>query len=715
MQFWKITTLSIALLPVYLYFVIVGIGTNEAQANNNCWNSKWVKKPPTEDFQYRYYVGTASGKRHEAEKNLIDQATKDARETAIGENFGILTSVQKQSYQSLDSTTALSRVSEISKRVILKGFRKQDTCWQFESKRKSLWLLFRYPKYEISKELKRIEKAKFVKSPHIFDEISATGKRGGGFLEVVTSPPGISILIGEHNSKTPVKVRLAPGVHPFTLDSPYFKTRQEKVVIEEGRTQRIEKMMEGAKRKIRITTYPSGAKVELAGKYLGLSPIETQVLAGERLGLLVTHPETQPYRTDIRIGKGPDDFVLDENDIKLKFKPSYLIVKSIPQGADTYLDGDFVGKTPTKFFETRNGKRKLVLKMKNYLNEETYIHLKGGERRILETIRLTSFSEREIHLRDFPLFLGFDIQQNNPQFVNKNFSQMNALGFGLFVEKRFYGWMGMQGKVGYNSGKKNHLELSGLTGEVALPIHILKSITFSPLVGYFEGNLKEINREEEFFHDPQTITTSVPTLYYGGNIGLELGFGKPSSPVRTPASSDSAANLKSTYTHTRNNYTRYALNASVSMVKYEDDRFLKESLQFGLGFKMKLFATPLPAQIYVNDVPTPYTTPATNKNSIPPSAKPHQNQHSNASDRPPRGSYSIQMASYPQEKDAIQKAKTLKNKGLEAFHLPASIGGKQWFRVYVGSFENVSDAMRYKMQVLKQHGIKDGFITKVSY
>ena len=293
MQFWKINPLNIviAIFSACLYFLIdIGSGTNEAQANNNCWNSKWVRKPPIEDFQYRYYVGTASGNKHESERNLRDQATKDARETAIAENFGILTSVQKQSYQSLDSTTALSRVSEISKKVILKGFRKQDNCWQFEAKRKSLWLLFKYSKYEISKELKRIEKAKFVKSPHIFDEISATSRQGGGFLEVVTSPPGISILIGEHNSKTPVKVRLAPGVREFTLDSPYFKARQEKAVIEEGRTQRIDKMMERAKRKIQIRTHPQGAKVSLAGKYLGLSPIQTQVLTGERLGLLNHSP-----------------------------------------------------------------------------------------------------------------------------------------------------------------------------------------------------------------------------------------------------------------------------------------------------------------------------------------------------------------------------------------------------------------------------------------
>ena len=162
MSLWRLTTLVAPLFV--LAFPIFG---NAKTAN--CWSSKWVKKPYIEDARYRYYIGRASGNKSDAEKTLIDHATKDARETAIAENFGILTSVQKQSYQSLDSTTAINRVSEISKNVVLKGFRKKDTCWQFEKERKNLWVLFMYPKAEISKELKRLEKTKLRKySKHFF-------------------------------------------------------------------------------------------------------------------------------------------------------------------------------------------------------------------------------------------------------------------------------------------------------------------------------------------------------------------------------------------------------------------------------------------------------------------------------------------------------------------------------------------------------------------
>ena len=128
-------------------------------------------------------------------------------------------------------------------------------------------------------------------------------KKKGGFLEVVTSPSGMSISVGEYHGKTPVQVYLDPGTHKFILDYEYFKSYEEKVVIKAGKTHRLNKIMEPAKRKIHIKTQPEGAEVYLAGKYLGLSPIKTQVIAGENLGLSITHPETHTYRTNIKVGQ----------------------------------------------------------------------------------------------------------------------------------------------------------------------------------------------------------------------------------------------------------------------------------------------------------------------------------------------------------------------------------------------------------------------------
>ena len=66
----------------------------------------------------------------------------------------------------------------------------------------------------------------------------------------------------------------------------------------------------------------------------------------------------------------------------------------MPQGAKVYIDGKLVGKTPTRFVETHHGKIEVVLKKQNYPEYKTHVTLKGGERRILETIKLNNIDQR---------------------------------------------------------------------------------------------------------------------------------------------------------------------------------------------------------------------------------------------------------------------------------------------------------------------------------
>jgi len=111
----------------------------------------WVKKPPVEDGLNRYYVGRASG--DFSERELFNQAYEDAKNSAITENYGVLTQISKQSYESLESNTAINRVNETSKLVVLKQFQKTEQY----IKGNSVWILYKYPKSEIAAELKRLE------------------------------------------------------------------------------------------------------------------------------------------------------------------------------------------------------------------------------------------------------------------------------------------------------------------------------------------------------------------------------------------------------------------------------------------------------------------------------------------------------------------------------------------------------------------------------
>ena len=80
---------------------------------------------------------------------------------------------------------------------------------------------------------------------------------------------------------------------------------------------------------------------------------------------------------------------------------------------------------------------------------------------------------------------------------------------------------------------------------------------------------------------------------------------------------------------------------------------------------------------------------------------------------PLKAQYALQIASYSREKEAAVRVRNLKSKGIETFYLPAKVKGQTWFRVYVGLFEDLSQAKKEKSKLMKQLRIKDALIKKV--
>ncbi len=77
------------------------------------------------------------------------------------------------------------------------------------------------------------------------------------------------------------------------------------------------------------------------------------------------------------------------------------------------------------------------------------------------------------------------------------------------------------------------------------------------------------------------------------------------------------------------------------------------------------------------------------------------------------GKYTVQVASFGSEGEAKSHASNLKEKGWNAFYIPAEIKGKTWFRVSVGLFEEASNAQNFKKQFLKESGAKDALVVKI--
>lgn len=77
------------------------------------------------------------------------------------------------------------------------------------------------------------------------------------------------------------------------------------------------------------------------------------------------------------------------------------------------------------------------------------------------------------------------------------------------------------------------------------------------------------------------------------------------------------------------------------------------------------------------------------------------------------GKYTVQVGSYPEEKEAKTRAAELKSKGWNSFYLPATVKGKTWYRVLVGLFNNQESAKQFRAQFMKEANTQAAIVQKI--
>lgn len=75
--------------------------------------------------------------------------------------------------------------------------------------------------------------------------------------------------------------------------------------------------------------------------------------------------------------------------------------------------------------------------------------------------------------------------------------------------------------------------------------------------------------------------------------------------------------------------------------------------------------------------------------------------------------FTVQVASYPTADAAKEHANELVKKGFPAFPVEATINGRVWYRVSVGSFKTMRDADSYRAQLLKQTELQSAIVQKI--
>jgi cell division septation protein DedD len=76
--------------------------------------------------------------------------------------------------------------------------------------------------------------------------------------------------------------------------------------------------------------------------------------------------------------------------------------------------------------------------------------------------------------------------------------------------------------------------------------------------------------------------------------------------------------------------------------------------------------------------------------------------------------FTVQVASFPTAEIAKEHADDLIKKGFPAFPVEATVNGKVWYRVSVGSFKTQKEATLYRAQLLKQTNLPSAIVQKIT-
>ncbi|MBQ9337622.1 MAG: PEGA domain-containing protein [Lentisphaeria bacterium] len=181
-------------------------------------------------------------------------------------------------------------------------------------------------------------------------------------VELKSDPAGATVTIkGIERGTTPLKGSMNPGVYLVKFSMEGYKNHWEKVEL--GRLDRktIEVSLEPETASVLITSSPDSAEVEFEGKKLGQTPIVIPDLRhGQYKAELYRHGysrQTASWTINSAVPKLVD--------INLDSNVGLLVLDSKPSGAEVFLDGKPVGRTPLKE-QVEEGKHSIEVRKNGY-------------------------------------------------------------------------------------------------------------------------------------------------------------------------------------------------------------------------------------------------------------------------------------------------------------------------------------------------------------
>ncbi|MFI5290096.1 MAG: PEGA domain-containing protein [Polyangia bacterium] len=206
----------------------------------------------------------------------------------------------------------------------------------------------------------------------------------GGALRVLSTTPGATVLVdGQEKGPAGGEITgLQPGQHAIEVRAPGYTPQQSLVNVVAGQ-QTIAKidLQQGGPAltaHLRVVTPEPDVEVFIDGASVGKAPVDRNDLSPGKHYIVARKPGFAEWQREVNLDP------LHETQLTIEMSASgTLKVLSNVAGADVYIDGAPVGKTPLTLDKLASGEHVIEVKKAGYVQAKQPFHIEGGEQKIL--------------------------------------------------------------------------------------------------------------------------------------------------------------------------------------------------------------------------------------------------------------------------------------------------------------------------------------------
>jgi formylglycine-generating enzyme required for sulfatase activity len=214
------------------------------------------------------------------------------------------------------------------------------------------------------------------------EQVRLTLKKLPGEVHVQAGDVEASLVIdGKPIGKVPGAYRVAAGKHQFRVAAPHYQEFISNVEVKGlGQKQTVTFKLRPLFSPVTIESEPSGARVALDGKEIGVTPLTAQIDAGT-YSLSLLAQGFRPWENSIQVKAETPQKI---GPVKLGLPDGTLSIRSSPSQADVAVAGRYRGRTPLDVSLPPGVEFEIALNHGGYEPARRVVAVKPGERSGME-------------------------------------------------------------------------------------------------------------------------------------------------------------------------------------------------------------------------------------------------------------------------------------------------------------------------------------------